>query len=321
MHFCTLFDSNYISKGIAMYMSLQQVESDFVLYVMAMDRKCHDMLTSLGFDKIRVECINDIDDSRLWDAESNRSRAEFCWTCGSYVTDYFLHKYSLPDIVYLDSDLMFFSSPRILYDELESRNASIGLAPHFMRSETFGKYCVQFVYFKHDDDGCEALRWWRDECLKWCYNKLEDGRFGDQKYLDSFHLRFRNVVDIENRGCGVAYWNLSDYDFEKHHTVFFHYSGLNAKVAGETLNVRYSFYVTRRVMASFIRPYAELLVRVFNDCLGQRVSTMDFGPLERRKYFLKALLHYMKDVPLVDDFVDLFMRMSHRRKRKLYSSK
>lgn len=37
MNFCTLFDSYYIHKGIALYLSLERVCDDFKLYVMAFD--------------------------------------------------------------------------------------------------------------------------------------------------------------------------------------------------------------------------------------------------------------------------------------------
>ena len=55
MNFCTLFDSNYASKGIALYLSLEQQTDDFVLYVMGIDRKCQKILNSIGFKHMIVE--------------------------------------------------------------------------------------------------------------------------------------------------------------------------------------------------------------------------------------------------------------------------
>ena len=48
LYYCTLFDSNYISKGIALYLSLERHTDDFLLYVMAMDRKCEKMFAYSG---------------------------------------------------------------------------------------------------------------------------------------------------------------------------------------------------------------------------------------------------------------------------------
>jgi len=135
---------------------------------MAMNRKCEELLNSMNFEHMVVECIEDNMSEELAEAKSNRSIAEYFWTCGSYVTDLFLHKFKLPNITYLDSDLMFFSSPKVIFDELESKNASVGLSPHYVPHNATGKYCVQYVYFNNDKDGCKALKWWKDECLKWC---------------------------------------------------------------------------------------------------------------------------------------------------------
>ena len=32
--------------------------------------------------------------------------------------------------------------------------------------------------------GLKALKWWRDRCLEWCYARIEDGKFGDQFYIE-----------------------------------------------------------------------------------------------------------------------------------------
>ena len=47
MNFCTLFDSYYIHKGIALYLSLERVCDDFTLYVMAFDEPSYKKLSSL----------------------------------------------------------------------------------------------------------------------------------------------------------------------------------------------------------------------------------------------------------------------------------
>lgn len=36
MNFCTLFDSYYLDKGLALYSSLEKVSEDFTLYVFAL---------------------------------------------------------------------------------------------------------------------------------------------------------------------------------------------------------------------------------------------------------------------------------------------
>lgn len=330
MNFCTLFDSNYVSKGIALYLSLEKQTDDFVLYVMGMDRKCKEILNSIGFKHMIVECIDDVDSTELAEAKGNRSRAEFCWTCGSFFTDYFLHKYNLPDITYLDSDLMFFSSPKIVFDEFEQKNASVGLAPHFMKYPLFGKYCVQYVYFKNDKDGRECLRWWRDECLKWCYSRVEDGKYGDQKYLDYFADRFNHVCETENRGVGVAYWNMNDSKFKDGYTyykgskwpsVFFHYSGINVLVKDGVMTFRHTMYLTNIIRQTFIVPYAELMKDVFIKYLNTPINSVVITPLDKWKYRVKTFTHYLEKVIPLDWINVQVMRVKYRETHKPYSEK
>ena len=69
--------------------------------------------------------------------------------------------------------------------------------------------------FKKDKNGLTALKWWRNRCLEWCYARLEDGKFGDQLYLDDWLTRFKGIHVIKNIGAGVAPWNLQEYDIYK----------------------------------------------------------------------------------------------------------
>lgn len=297
MYFCTLFDSNYISKGIALYLSLERHTHNFHLYVMAMDRECESALKSINFEHIDVECIEDIEKGTLLEAKQNRSRAEYCWTCGSVVTEHFFRTKNLPEITYLDSDLMFFSSPECVDNELKEANASVGLSPHFINNTMFGIYCVQYVYFKRDKDGEECLNWWRNECLKWCYSKLENGKYGDQKYLDYMGSMFSNVHAIENRGVGIANWNQEQYIYNHsqytltYHRkewpiVFFHYNGVNVKIEGNKLIFEISKYLIKSVRELFIKEYADLLIEVYNTYLGQDITSYDIRPQNKAKVFL-----------------------------------
>lgn len=299
MSFCTLYDSNYISKGIALYLSIAQYTDDFTMYVMAMDRRCEEMLTQMNFAHIKVECIEDNMTDALLEAKGNRSRAEYCWTCGSFVTHCFLTKYNLPDITYLDSDLMFFCSPQVIFDELTAKNASVGLSPHFIPYNATGKYCVQYCYFKNDKDGLSALTWWKDECLKWCYSQIEDGKYGDQMYLDQMPKLFRNVCDIEHRGAGMAYWNEYAYDYTKDSVVykgvsypfvFFHYSGFNIRLENNKIIVRECYPVKSDLRQYFVSPYISLIKYVYGYYLNQDALVLEYTTEYNTRYLCQYYL-------------------------------
>ena len=55
---------------------------------------------------------------------------------------------------------------------------------------------------------------WRERCTKWCYDIVEEARFADQKYLDSWPERFPNVTVLEHKGANLARWNCMIYELQ-----------------------------------------------------------------------------------------------------------
>ncbi len=216
MHnFCTLFDSHYFSRGVAMYESLARVCNDFHLYVFAFDDICLKALHLLKYPHMTVIPLADFEDDQLLQAKPERSIAEYCWTCTSSTILYVLEKYNVDQCTYLDADLFFFSSPSVIFEEMGSASILITehrYTPRYDKAKKSGTYCVQFVSFKNDARGLKALRWWRDRCLEWCYARLEDGKFGDQLYLEDWTTRFEGVHVLQHPGGGLASWNIQQYD-------------------------------------------------------------------------------------------------------------
>lgn len=332
MYFCTLFDSNYISKGIALYLSIEKYTNDFILYIMALDRACYDTLNKIKLKHVIVECLEDLKIEELDKAKKDRSKAEFCWTCGSVITEYFFNMYGLPEITYLDSDLQFFCSPQIIEDELKEAKASIGISPHFINNVTFGIYCVQYVYFKRDKNGIACLEWWKNECLKWCYSKLEDGKYGDQKYLDYFAQKFSNVYALTNRGIGIANWNMEQYKYnieenslfykgQKWPIVFFHYNGINISIEDQYLIFSTNKYFPPIIKKIFISSYAELLMKVYNDYLNIKINHYKICPQNKIKILLNAFWLYIRRYQLAMKLENWYMKKIYSQRTAPYSER
>ena len=212
MNFCTLFDSGYLQRGLALYESLCNTCEEFHLYVMAFDDKAYDILSKLSLPSLTVVNLRDFETKELLEVKPTRTRAEYCWTCGPSVIYYFIEKYDLDSCTYVDADLMFYRSPQLLFEEIGDN--SVAITDHFAPYEIpAGRYCVQFMFFRNDEWGMKALTWWRDKCIEWCYAHFEEGKYGDQKYLEDFPRLFKNVHIIENRGAGIAAWNLTEYNY------------------------------------------------------------------------------------------------------------
>ena len=219
INFCTLFDSNYLDKGIALYRSLERVSNDFCLYIYCFDDKCFNILNKLNLKSVKLIYYKDIETEDLLSVKRERSKAEYCWTCTPITIEYSLDSFNLDSCTYIDSDMYFYSDPAIIFDEIYSKKADIAIMPHRFcddingrkLEERNGKYCVEFNYFKNNGNGRIALNWWKEKCLEWCFDIPEKDRMGDQKYLNQFPVLFKNVCEIENLGAGVAPWNLKTY--------------------------------------------------------------------------------------------------------------
>lgn len=127
----------------------------------------------------------------------------------------FLTSITLISVQYLDADLYFFGFPKILLEEMGNNSILITehrYTPKYDKSRKSGTYCVQFISFKNDERGLKALRWWRERCIEWCYARVEDGKFGDQLYLEDWTQRFEGVHVLQHVGGGLAAWNIQQYD-------------------------------------------------------------------------------------------------------------
>ncbi|MFA6598971.1 MAG: glycosyl transferase [Ignavibacteriaceae bacterium] len=217
-NFCTLFDTHYISRGLTLYYSLEKNCEDFHVYIFAFDDKCFSILTQLQLKKATIISLKEFEDEELLRIKPSRSIGEYCWTSTSSTILFILEKYKVESCTYLDADLNFYSSPKPIFDELGDGSILLTehrYSPEFVKSDfkKSGKYCVQFITFKNDERGLTALRWWRERCLEWCFAYYEDGKFGDQLYLEDWTERFEGVHVMQHLGGGLAGWNVQQYDF------------------------------------------------------------------------------------------------------------
>lgn len=216
--FCTLFNTNYLDKGLVLYDSLRQHSSKFSLYVLAMDDTCYKILTDLNYPDLIPIKLSDFEDKELLQAKSNRTSGEYCWTCTPSLILYVLKKYQTSHCAYIDADLYFYSDPIVILKEMINRKASVQITGHRFyddeaeqRSRFVGKYCVEFNTFMNDPDSLGLLETWRNQCLDDCSADGDGIHFGDQKYMDNWIDNYSFAIETENLGAGVAPWNIAKY--------------------------------------------------------------------------------------------------------------
>lgn len=277
MIFCTLFDSYYLDKGIALYRSLEQCTEDFKLYIFCFDDKSYEVLSDMKLKQAIIIHHSKIEDAELLKIKTERSKAEYCWTCTPVIIEYVLMSFHEPNCTYIDADLYFFKDPQILMDEVKEKKANIVITKHHFKDSIkgrrlcrrSGKYCVEFNYFDQSENAWEALRWWKEKCFEWCYHLYEPERMGDQKYLEKFPKLFQGVHELQHLGGGVAPWNLEQYSLsrvegktpilvnrknrEEFPIVFYHFQNIRY-ISENMVNISSETH-SRRTKDAIYRPY------------------------------------------------------------------
>lgn len=237
--FCTCFDQNYLPRALALHASLVKHCVDFRLYAICYDDPSYTALQNLKLSNVVPIPMTDFEkgDSALLQAKQNRSQIEYYFACTPSLCLYVLAHFPEVDMLtYIDADLYFFSDPEPLFAEMEGY--SIGIIGHRFskgarRFEKYGLYNVGWLSFRRDTRGMACLNWWREQCLEWCYDRLEGNRFADQKYLNEWLERFQKVRVIQNKGANVAGWNIANYSvteednqvfIDNQPLIFFHFA-------------------------------------------------------------------------------------------------
>jgi hypothetical protein len=205
-----------------MYESLNDNSSDFHLFIFAFDDLTNEILLSLKLKKVTIVSLEEFETPELERVKKERSRAEYCWTCTPSTISYVLNNYDVADCTYIDSDLFFYSDPVVLISELDNYKKNVLITEHrfsalprLYEERRAGRFCVQFITFRNEESSLKILDKWRNQCIEWCYARYEDGKFGDQKYLDEWPAVYDNVHILRHQGGGIAPWNLQQYNFFK----------------------------------------------------------------------------------------------------------
>jgi hypothetical protein len=276
--YCTFFDHNYLPRGLALYHSLQAHSPGSRLLVLCLSDPCYRTLAALDLPNLVPIQLADFEMANpdVAATRPTRSIIEYYFTCTpAWILFVLNNETDAGWVTYLDSDLFFFSSPDPIYEEMG--NAAFGIVPHrFARGledqRRFGLYNVGWVSVRRCDDGIVALRWWRERCIEWCYDRVDGDRFADQRYLDRLPESFKGVHVIAHLGANLAPWNLADLHLEwrspeieidrRYRLLFFHFYGVK-RSGGYYFNSHRLYHApfSRLMKNEIYRPYTLALAR------------------------------------------------------------
>lgn len=193
----------------------------FRLWVLCLTEECKSILDAIDSQDIKSYSLHAIEKDRpeLQNAKGNRSIPEYYFTLSPFWPNWLLSNHpEISSITYLDADLEFLSSPQCLFDEVG--DSSIGIIEHrfhptFDISRYSGRFNVGWVYFRRDRFSSRCLAQWQAQCLEWCKDHPEEGKFADQKYLDSWPDDFRVTHIFSHPGANLAPWNLNTHEIKR----------------------------------------------------------------------------------------------------------
>lgn len=226
--FVTLFDHIFIPQGLALYLSLERTITEFRLWVICLDKTTFDLLRNMNLSRLNLIDLSMVETKDLLSIKKARTKAEYCWTLTPFAPKFvFDHDSSVEQITYIDADMWLRKSPSFVFDEFEKSAKDVLITDHLYSpeydfSDRNGQFCVQFIIFNRI--GSEAiLTWWQERCKEWCYARFEDGKFGDQKYLEEWPKIFGDRVHILSVNHPIlAPWNATRFPYSSAFAVHFH---------------------------------------------------------------------------------------------------
>lgn len=229
-YFVTLLGETYASRLIALIRSLERQGLDYELWVLCVDDRVSKLLSGFSADRVRLIPRSEWEDNRLAAIRKDRTLQEYCWTLTPFCfSKVFERNPEIDGLTYIDADLWFANTPSNVLAEIRESKCSAYITEHAFSDqhadlEKYGRFCVQFLYI-HRLRGREILTDWQERCANWCYARLEGDKFGDQKYLDDWPLRFGSTIRIGQPAMLFqGPWNAAA--FEAKNAISYHFSSL-----------------------------------------------------------------------------------------------
>lgn len=290
-----------------------------------MDAITHKVLSRMALPNIHLISLDELekDDEALRATKKNRSLIEYYFTCTPSLLLYILSGWPEVDMItYLDSDLFFFAPLQSIYEEMGSSSILIvghRFPSHLRHLERYGIYNVGVLSFRRDESAIRCLHWWRERCLEWCYDRVENGRFADQKYLDDWPTRFPGVTILQHKGAGLAPWNIANYRLrlnaghvmvDEHFLIFFHFHGLKRlnKWIYDPQLVKYQTKLSplakRHIYIPYIRELQDITRQVSSFANGKSIASRSirYKPTSHKRVLrqparrARGLLHLIRSL-------------------------
>lgn len=274
--YCTYFNLSYLNRGIVLFRSMRRHIPGYKIEVLCFDDATYDFLTMHSFPGVTPIRLADFESRHpeLVAVKPSRARAEYFFTCTSVWTLDVLRRHpEAESVTYLDADMKFFSSPTRVFSEFMPGKDILICEHNFERDAArlllHGRFNVGWLTFRNTTKGLECLGEWADDCIAWCYDRLEDGKFAEQKYLDAWPAKYGEHLAIAPKGLDLGPWGIGRNELtvqngkvmiEGEPLILYHYQGLRLFSERHYYLGYYYHHPISQILQLLYEPYIKELV-------------------------------------------------------------
>jgi hypothetical protein len=303
----TICSNNYLAQAKALGDSILETNPDYQFFIGLVDTLSPEINydTEIGHPIILSKELGITDFDSLW-KKYNIIELNTCLK--PFYLKYFTKNNSdLTHLMYFDPDTLVFGNLEDIENEL-TVNKEIILTPHILNpiplddklpSESiflnYGLYNLGFIGIKNPKNNLSFFEWWGERTYKIGYDKVAQGLFVDQLWMNLTPLFFDNTVISKNLGLNMAPWNLHERIItksqnkiltvnNKNKLIFYHFSNYkfnNPEILATYYN-RFSFD-NRKDLVDLYDEYRELLLK--NNI--EKLSVLNCYYVELRNNLLK----------------------------------
>jgi hypothetical protein len=201
-------------------------------------------------------------------------------------------------LVYLDADTFFFNDPEPLFERY--RDSSMLLLEHRYPPELavehkYGRFNVGLIAFNRSEDRQRCLELWRNQCVAWCYDRVEGNQYADQGYLDQWPVLYDGVIAPMEKGVGLAPWNIRVHSFNVHNgqllvdgepVIHVHFSSIRRITSHlyDSATHRYRFTMNDNIRRYVYLPYVRALAEAERLIRATSGVSIDRDSVRRKRY-------------------------------------
>jgi hypothetical protein len=218
---------------------LNESKSPVKFWILCLDIETWSVLNGLNNKNLVLIKLEEFEDTTVLGLRNTREWREFCWTlASSFLCSVISHADKGSTVAYIDADCFFFDDFLEITMQL-GNDAQILIHEHRFSPDrkewekSSGRFNVGVIVGIVDEQFVSCITRWREKVLEECVLDPENGKCGDQTYLNDWPDKYSSVRIMHQKGAGIGPWNMLNYQFafernrvkvDNENLIFFHFS-------------------------------------------------------------------------------------------------